>query len=466
MINSNLRQNVPGNAQWITSVTHPYSVIQSPCEKVRIAFLGLLSDEPGVFRDNTFRGIPIANVLDTYSELHRQIVPNIADFCIPLTHASMQRDRELARHMMLASSHGGDRSGIIIGGHEHEPYDERIEGEDGTSTIRIFKSGVDAKAASLIDLSFEIIGDERPKLVEVEYDLVEMSDFEPSVVVQSVVDRHMSVVQALEDEFIIDADSTTMLPPGVPLSSERTRFQPTSVGSTFCQMIKEELEIDVALINGATIKGGKIYENGKMSYAELKKELPFPTKMVVVQMQRYVLEEAIHFSRNAIEDGTDVDQEEIPRRGFLQVDWDFDQTDHLGFPDDVLQVALPRNLLNGFCKIEPLMDIGSHLKDEGLFPGDDEYYPAVDVIVRHACKNRWTQIIGDMSSFQDFDLNGDGVLDRHEIKVMMERVLGHEPADFVVDDMIASIDTDENGVIDRGEFSYLLAIMEREQNKF
>jgi hypothetical protein len=201
-----------------------------------------------------------------------------------------------------------------------------------------------------------------------------------------------------------------------------------------------------------------------MSYAELKKELPFPTKMVVVPMKRWQLQEAIHYSRNAMEDGTDVDAEETPRRGYLQVDWDYDAMDHLGSPDDLLHVALPRNLLDGFCKIEPLMDLGSHLKEEGIFPGDDDFVPAIDLVVRHACKNRWFQIISDISSFQNFDLNNDGVLDRYEISKMMEQVLGHEPADFVVDDMIASIDTDENGTIDHGEFSFLLATMEREQS--
>ena len=35
-----------------------------------------------------------------------------------------------------------------------------------------------------------------------------------------------------------------------------------------------------------------------------------------------------------------------------------------------LKVALPRNLLNGFCKIKPLMNVGKRLKEEGLFPGD------------------------------------------------------------------------------------------------
>jgi hypothetical protein len=45
---------------------------------------------------------------------------------------------------------------------------------------------------------------------------------------------------------------------------------------------------------------------------------------------------------------------------------------------------------------------------------------------------------------------------------MLTKAIGHEPAPFVIDHMIAAVDADENGVVDRGEFSFLLAQMERE----
>jgi hypothetical protein len=466
VLNSNLRTKVPVNARWIHNITHPYSIIRSPCNQVKVALLGLLSDEPGIFRDNTFKRIPIGNVLDTYSNLHQQLIPTgQADLLVPLTHESIVRDRELAKHMLTL-----DSAGVIIGGHEHQPYDEFIRDANRSelSGVRITKSGMDANSVSLIDLTFEVSSDgERPKLAEIEYKLMEIKNLDPSFVVQKVVDKHMSVIKAMEDEYIIDGDTTNLLPPGVPLSSERTQFQQTTVGSIFCQMIKDEMEVDVAVVNGATFKGQKRYENNKISYAELKKELPFPTKLVVVPMKRWELEEAIHYSRTAYGNGTDLDAEEIPRKGFLQVDWAFDQMGETnGGHDDVLQVALPRNLLNGFCKIAPLMDIGARLNKEGTFPGTDDYVPAIDLIVRHLCKNRWYQIINRFTSFEELDLNNDGVLDRDEIKQMMKRVIGHEPADFVIDDMIASIDTDGNGVIDMGEFSYLLATMEREKNQW
>jgi hypothetical protein len=256
------------------------------------------------------------------------------------------------------------------------------------------------------------------------------------------------------------------LPPGKTLSSERSRYSQTTVGSVFCQFIKNELEVDVALINGATIKGGTLYDDNKMSYSKLKEELPFPTKFVTVEMTRMELQEAIHYSRTHLEDGTRLeseDEDDVPRRGYLQVDLDMDLAPHSGGYDDVLRVALPRNLMAGFCQIKPLMALGDRLKVGNKFPISDDYLQAVDIIVRHSSKNRWFDIVHTSLSFADLDLNNDGVLDRHEVKKMMAKVLGYEPADFVVDDMIASIDTDENGVIDVGEFSYLLATMEREQ---
>jgi len=58
--------------------------------------------------------------------------------------------------------------------------------------------------------------------------------------------------------------------------------------------------------------------------------------------------------------------------------------------------------------------------------------------------------------FDGFDLNKDGFLDRDEIKTLMTKAFGYEPNDFVVNEMIASIDKSQDGVIDLKEFGALL----------
>ena len=457
-INTNLRTPSPKAPEWLTGPKMPpYSIVNTKCERVRVALFGLISDEKVVFRDGTFRGVPISNVLDSFESTYKDVVdsnPSLADFVVPMTHMSIDRDKQLAEHMLKMRA----KAGVIIGGHEHEPFDVLVESSDSDDTIRILKSGTEAEGASLVDFTFEVFDTgEAPKLAEVEADIVSMKPYKPSVVVQKIVDSKMSVVKSLQNEIIVNAD--TLLPPGTPLSSERPRYQQTTIGGVFCKAIKDELEVDVAIINGATIKGDRLYDNDKISYAELKKELPFPTKMVVVPMLRWELQEAIHYSRTHTEKGVAVEEnEDTPRRGYLQVDLEYD---HVGVNDgpldEVLKVALPRNLLNGFCRIKPLMEIGQRLKDEGRFPGKDDFVPAIDVIVRYFCKNIWFDIVKESIRFEDIDLDGDKVLDREEIKVFLEKFLGHEPPDFVVDDMINAIDSDENGLI--GKFFFIFAIV-------
>jgi hypothetical protein len=155
----------------------------------------------------------------------------------------------------------------------------------------------------------------------------------------------------------------------------------------------------------------------------------------------------------------------VERKGYIQVDTEFDRIGfHTGHQDDDLMVALPRNLLGGFCNIVPLMQVGERLKEQNVYPTeDDQYIRAIDLIVRHFCKERWFEMIHEMQ-FSDIDREQKGYISRSDVKRILTQSMGQEPASFVVDDMIAAMDVDQNGIIDAGEFSYLLATMERERN--
>lgn len=457
ILNSNILGQVanprrPKNVEWLQSAPymHRSATVVSPCGRVTVGLCGLMSDEDHMFRDGTFRGAKIRNVCTTVDEIYAELVPSQADVLIPVTHQFLKRDQELALHMLSK----GMGNGLIIGGHEHVPLDERVE-LNGQS-VRILKAGCEASAMDLIDLTFDDSG-ERPVLAEVEADLVEMKDYEPSAVISKIVDSHLAMLTSMDNEDILNADP--FLPPGVTLSSIGSRYRQTTVGGILCMAIKEELEVDVAIINGATIKGNDEYSNSSISYAQLKKELPFPTKMVVVPMRRWQLHDAIHFSRTQ----PPSDDPQLERKGYLQVDLEFDRLGfHTGGQDDDLMVALPRNLMNGFCNIVPLMELGQGLKEQGYFPGEDDFIPAMNLVIRHFSKERWYEIVSDRLSFNELDRDSKGFLTREDVRSMLTKATGHRPADFVVDDMIAAIDADDNGVIDQGEFSHLLAEMERE----
>jgi 2',3'-cyclic-nucleotide 2'-phosphodiesterase (5'-nucleotidase family) len=236
-----------------------------------------------LFRDNTFKSIPIHDVLETYTDIYNDLITrttaptsdehdDVADFIVPMTHSSMNRDKELAQHILQSvtaddTKDGPDHVGyVILGGHEHEPYDEIVSttshktytdidgatiAEDDGPYVRILKSGMDAQNAIVLDLTFEVsevtgdahtqAGAVRPRLVQIESELVNLTKYESSSIAQEVVDKHMSVITALENEIIVDVDEAThtttrRLPPGKLLSSEGTRFQQTTVGGIFCQV--------------------------------------------------------------------------------------------------------------------------------------------------------------------------------------------------------------------------------------
>jgi hypothetical protein len=488
------------DAKWMTMELSKYSVVTTPCGTVKVALLGLLSDEAGMFRDGTFRGVSIHNVLDTFRQLHHDLVVqenNVADWILPLTHASITRDEELGRYMPTIQP----GPNIILGGHEHVPYDVTVHPTEDTATAaeddytRILKAGTDAMGVSLLDIYFDVGEEEESspdttdhdttthqqdpnsnkkqvKVKDIEYQLIDIRALTPSMVVQNIVDQHESILKAMENEDVLHADP--LLPPGELLSSEGTRIQQTTLGGIFCTCIKEELETDVAILNGAVIKGNTTYTKPALTYSQMKAELPFPTKIVIVTMKRWELQEAIEYSRTCPMEGDEETEKDngptnapIERRGYLQVDLQYNHYGfHTGDHDDELSVALPRNLLNGFCKIKPLMEVGKRLKEEGIFPEADEFIPAIDLVIRHSSKERWYELIHDNYTFADLDPDAKGYLSRADVERILTAAIHHRPPDFLIDDMMSAIDFDDNGIIDPGELSHLLAVMEREHGVF
>ena len=139
-----MRNGVGDSRAWLSdaSLSLEYSIITTPDDKVKVALLGLLSDEPDVFYGGTFKGAPIDDVLETYTKMYNSLIPSgTADFILPLTHQSLKRDVQLAQHMLHTTNIS---QGLIVGGHDHVIMDEIVFDETNTSkSVRILKSGMD-----------------------------------------------------------------------------------------------------------------------------------------------------------------------------------------------------------------------------------------------------------------------------------------------------------------------------------
>jgi len=450
--------------------TRELDIVSSNCGKIRVGLIGLLSDEKGMFRDNTFRGLKIANVTKTYEMIKEKVdMMKTADCIVPLTHQSLNADMELAKRISKLNSK--DNGGVILGGHEHVKMHEHVADDDNNS-VQIVKTGMNSDRAAIIDLQFN------PSTHALENTNVyfeEMDEkYQPCPITNSIVTRHLSALDELQDFVVFDRktmlsryfiDSATR--EHLPLSSELTRYEQTTIGGLFCLAIKSELDVDVCIINGAPIKGSKIYTDGTLSYDDLRNELPFPLKIIVVQMTRKQLREAIKYSRTNVEEGKSsvaLDDGRVERRGYLQTDFDYWKQQHgiqRGYNDqELLTVALPRNLLKGFCKIQPLMDLYKELEAKNALPNEDDYLKAIDLIVRYCCKDRWSTI-AQQFTFKDLDLNNDGALCRNEIRLGIKAILGDEPSSDLVDSMLETLDDDADGTIDELEFNKVL--LERNQ---
>eukprot|EP00940_MAST-03C_sp_MAST-3C-sp2_P002152 g2152.t1 len=387
-----------------------------------VGMLGLLSDEKGMFRGDKFKGHRIESVCDVAEDLSRTLrFDHGVDIILPMTHQSMEYDIELAKRLQCP---------IIFGGHDHELMREDV----GATTI--LKAGQDAFNAVVVDLEWSSSGKVTDKRVEI----VPVENFEEDADVRRLVDSHLMSVKQLDREIVFSGTSA--------LSSRNMRRSQTSVGRVLATACKEELGVDAAMINAGPIKGNRDYADGRVSYVRLKEELPFPTKLVTVDMPGAVLEDAIVYSRRHAPEKED--------RGFLQVDatTELDESNRiLRIDGDTFDprreytVAVPRNLFNGFCDIKPLVLFAA--ENELAMPSEDNYWSAFNVVISHFSKNLWMQL----GSFREMDTDGDGILNVEEIRKAVIQSTGQRPSEIYLRNLMGALDIDNDGSISRQEFN-------------
>ena len=408
-----INSNVPGAVDGAPAT----AVVELPGGK-RVGLLGLLTSEPGVFRKDVFRGLEIADVLSTAKTLSAELRADGVAAVVALTHQSIDADLELSRAGCVD---------LVVGGHEHEPF---LEGE----ACRVVKTGQDAVRAAVIDL--DVSG------------AIVVTSIKFEVVTRLAPHAGAAAAAAEQKAFLTSLDNEKILSSDEVLSSERTRFQQTTVGRLLCSAVRDWFGCDAAMINGGTIKGGTTYATPALSLLDLRRELPFPTKMVVVDLPGSVLRDAIAHSRKGEPDDE--------RRAFLQVcdAVDVDDRDRVvavnGEPLDMeklYHVALPRNLCKGLFNIKPLVTWAEATD----LPAEDDFVPAMNcVLLRHSYA-LWRRL----GEFDDIDTNHDGVITVDEVRdAITRRRGGVEPPKILLDNVMEALDADHSGTINRDEFAH------------
>jgi 2',3'-cyclic-nucleotide 2'-phosphodiesterase (5'-nucleotidase family) len=441
-----INSNMPG---WEEPKLPEYDIIEieSGGQKRKIGIIGVCTIDPNLYRAGAFGGAmaTATPVYETAARLKKMLVEEHGcDLVIPMTHQVMAEDREMARLKMGFP--------VLVGGHDHDPYVEQVEGS------WIVKTGCDATSAAIIDIvwpSASTPGEEP----EVSVELIPVSDYAASVEMEEIVHSHMRCVHEMEAAFLC------ALTPGIQLLSTGMRRGPTSVGTLISSLVRDGFRDSFGSVDacdGVMMDAGAIRRNytypenyDSFTYGDLKKEVPFDSEMVVVSIPGSVICDAIKASRERA-------YKEPPEDwgGYMQLDdgfkWDKDTNtvthiNHMPVEAEKLySIGVLALSLNGMNRNQPLIDWAN--ANPKSVPDEDAVRHAKDVVVYACSKKVWEQL----GSFADLDADGDGTLNVSEVKMAMKKALRRDVSDVDAQNLIKAIDTDGSGNVSADEFKKAL----------
>ncbi|WP_437547668.1 5'-nucleotidase C-terminal domain-containing protein [Sorangium sp. So ce367] len=427
-----LNTNMPSFAPALP--THEILDVSSPGGRaVRIGLLGLLVHVKGLYRRDAFGGIDIEPANEAALRWTRRLLRDEGCACvIPITHQSRDQDLELAR------AQRDPCFPVILGGHEHEVILDDVDG------CWVVKAGTDAESAAIIDLVWPAMAPPAgvPDLPAVTVRIEEVGAHPEDPAMRARVDRHMQIVRDL------DAATLLRLPPGSELSSVGTRVQQTSLGALLCSRIRDAFGAEGCLFNGGGIRGGRAYRE-RLTYGDLKAEVPFSNEVVVTLLPGRVVREAVAASRS---------RAPAQHGGYLQID-DRMATDARGVlsaidglplvDERAYRIALPRGLLGGMDDIAPLVRFAQE-HPEKVPPADSGRDPKLVLVESFAA-----DLVRQLGPFEAIDADGDGRVSAEELRAAASRASSETPSEVVVGEMMKALDRDGDKRVTRGEVDAL-----------
>lgn len=464
-INSNmqsldLRGTVPKLPQHIIhTVTSP-----DGSSTKKIAFLGLLTHDRHLYREDSWDGATIDEVIPTYKDLVKLLMegPTKVDLVIPFTHQSIKHDRKMARicsnlpefdileadnNIVNVTDKVDNILPIIIGGHDHDLYYEKIKGTE------IIKVGADLDNFSVIDIIFPLEDNKDNNNQNIHDNDIQVhiavernikKRYKPDEEVFVIVKEHLKVLEQLQEAALC------LIPKNTQLSSEGIRLKQTSVGTMLVSAMRDYFLADGALFNSGGIRANKTYPRGTtmFTYADLEAEMPFDNGLVLVEMPGRVVNEIVKFSRKGAYLNPSVES-----GGFMQVDdgmvWceETQEITHVNHkliqPDKLYKIVVVEIHLRGIDNVTPMVK-WAEANAESI---EHDSIPVKVILVRYFSRAIWM----NLGSFAQIDFDADGRISRAELKNFCEKNLKLKIGDFVADKIFDEVDMNQDGYINESE---------------
>ena len=242
---------------------------------LKVGFIGLVLTTSEISRDkltHTRLTDPLAAAA-TYVPLLKR---RGATVIVAVTHLTFAEDRTLAQRFPQID--------LIIGGHEHFPI-TAVE-----NRTLISKAGSDARWVARIDVNRPAARPpaQGPPTLERFYELIPVTNAfadEPQTA---------AVVASYENRLGAELD-TVVATSRVPLDadSRHLRAAETNLGDLFADAIRADAHADVALMNGGSIRGDRVYPAGPLTRRTLIAMHPFGNVICAIEVTGRVLLQAL-----------------------------------------------------------------------------------------------------------------------------------------------------------------------------
>lgn len=235
---------------------------------IKIGFAGLLTPRTSKLSNNV-KSLTFISPLKSAKEAISKLKAEGADIIVLVTHLTIQQD------LMLAKKAKGIN--LILGGHDHIPITYFEHG------VLIQKSGTNGNYLGIVNLDIEIDSDSAGnKKIRV----IPSWCMEP--IYQLPPDPEASKAVSLYNKMLDEELNVNIAKTTIELDSKRSivRGQESSIGDLIADALKEQNQADIALINGGSIRGDRIYPAGtSITLKDIYMELPFDNVGVVINIK-------------------------------------------------------------------------------------------------------------------------------------------------------------------------------------